>query len=45
MVQLILVIGLFVVASVFIGKRFYNQFSGKKQSGCEKCAAKQIVSR
>ena len=45
MAQTLLVIGLFGVAAFFLGRRLYLQFSGKKQPGCEKCAANQIASR
>ncbi|WP_421874082.1 hypothetical protein [Marinoscillum sp.] len=45
MVQTLIVIGLFLVAGFLLGRRLYNQFSGKKQPGCEKCAANEIASK
>ncbi len=41
MVQIVLVGGLFLGAAFFLGRRWYLQFTGRKQPGCEKCAAKQ----
>ncbi|MFY0607511.1 MAG: hypothetical protein JXR10_12415 [Cyclobacteriaceae bacterium] len=45
MAQTILVIILFLVAGFFLGRRFYLSFSGKGNSGCESCAAKEIAER
>ncbi len=36
-IQLLVVLALFVAALFLLGRRFYRQFSGKKQAGCEKC--------
>lgn len=42
MVQALIVIALFAVAALFLGKRFLGVFSGKSRPGCEKCAAKEL---
>lgn len=43
MMQTLVVIALFLAAGLFLGKRIFAQFAGKKQTGCEKCASNQIV--
>ena len=44
MIQILVVIALFLGAGFLLGRRIYLQFAGKKQSGCEKCAANEIAS-
>lgn len=38
MVQTILVIGLFLLATAFLTRKLYLTIKGKGQQGCEKCA-------
>jgi|GEM_PF-2551367 len=43
--QTILVIVLIAAALLYLGRRFYKTWAGKKQKGCEKCGISQPEER